>query len=61
MTVASCSASKDKAAANKEKEKESKRTKCPGVRVQGGRIYDSENGKTCHQVCLFLLYLYLYL
>ncbi|KAJ4972521.1 hypothetical protein NE237_005695 [Protea cynaroides] len=27
----------------------SKRTKCPGVRVIGGRIYDSENGKTCHQ------------
>lgn len=27
-----------------------KRTKCPGVRVVGNRIYDSENGKTCHQV-----------
>ncbi|XP_057973454.1 uncharacterized protein LOC131160792 isoform X2 [Malania oleifera] len=26
-----------------------KRTKCPGVRVIGGRIYDSELGKTCHQ------------
>lgn len=26
-----------------------KRTKSPGVRVIGGRIYDSENGKTCHQ------------
>ncbi|XP_020593081.1 uncharacterized protein LOC110033444 isoform X3 [Phalaenopsis equestris] len=26
-----------------------KRSKNPGVRVQGGRIYDSENGKTCHQ------------
>ncbi|PIA60796.1 hypothetical protein AQUCO_00300368v1 [Aquilegia coerulea] len=26
-----------------------KRTKSPGVRVVGGRIYDSENGKTCHQ------------
>ncbi|ONK66655.1 uncharacterized protein A4U43_C06F10610 [Asparagus officinalis] len=26
-----------------------KRTKDPGVRVKGGRIYDSENGKTCHQ------------
>ncbi|KAK9272138.1 hypothetical protein L1049_002508 [Liquidambar formosana] len=26
-----------------------KRTKCPGIRVKGGRIYDSENGKTCHQ------------
>ncbi|XP_072961193.1 uncharacterized protein [Typha angustifolia] len=26
-----------------------KRTKDPGVRVVGGRIYDSENGKTCHQ------------
>eukprot|EP00899_Mesostigma_viride_P018882 jgi/Mesvir1/26996/Mv20707-RA.1 len=21
----------------------------PGIRVQGGRIYDSENGRTCHQ------------
>lgn len=27
-----------------------KRAKCPGVRVIGNRIYDSENGKTCHQV-----------
>ncbi|XP_043716252.1 uncharacterized protein LOC122664485 isoform X1 [Telopea speciosissima] len=27
----------------------SKRTKCPGIRVIGGRIYDSENGKSCHQ------------
>ncbi|KAL9671517.1 hypothetical protein QQ045_009086 [Rhodiola kirilowii] len=26
-----------------------KRTKSPGVRLVGGRIYDSENGKTCHQ------------
>ncbi|KAF9618267.1 hypothetical protein IFM89_000902 [Coptis chinensis] len=26
-----------------------KRTKSPGVRVIGGRIYDSQNGKTCHQ------------
>ncbi|KAF6137250.1 hypothetical protein GIB67_036287 [Kingdonia uniflora] len=26
-----------------------KRTKAPGVRVVGGRIYDSENGQTCHQ------------
>ena len=26
------------------------RSKRPGVRVVGGRIYDSENGKTCHQV-----------
>ncbi|KAG8373717.1 hypothetical protein BUALT_Bualt11G0053800 [Buddleja alternifolia] len=26
-----------------------KRNKCPGVRVVGGRIYDSINGKTCHQ------------
>ncbi|KAL5581974.1 hypothetical protein UlMin_014416 [Ulmus minor] len=28
---------------------QSKRTKDPGVRVVGGRIYDSEKGKTCHQ------------
>lgn len=27
-----------------------KRAKCPGVRVVGNRIYDSEKGKTCHQV-----------
>ncbi|PWA54655.1 Zinc-finger domain of monoamine-oxidase A repressor R1 [Artemisia annua] len=26
-----------------------KRNKAPGVRVVGGRVYDSENGKTCHQ------------
>nr|GEV20219.1 zinc-finger domain of monoamine-oxidase A repressor R1 [Tanacetum cinerariifolium] len=26
-----------------------KRNKSPGVRCIGGRIYDSENGKTCHQ------------
>ncbi|CAK7353776.1 unnamed protein product [Dovyalis caffra] len=26
------------------------RTKSPGVRVVGGRIYDSQNWKTCHQV-----------
>uniref|UniRef100_A0A803LKN9 DDT domain-containing protein n=1 Tax=Chenopodium quinoa TaxID=63459 RepID=A0A803LKN9_CHEQI len=26
-----------------------KRSKDPGVRVVGGRIYDSQNGKTCHQ------------
>lgn len=32
-----------------------KRTKSPGVRVVGGRIYDSENGKTCHQVSIFFL------
>ncbi|KAG7650914.1 putative transcription factor C2H2 family [Arabidopsis thaliana] len=32
-----------------EKEKPSKRTTNPGVRVVGGRIYDSSNGKTCHQ------------
>ncbi|CAM0945829.1 unnamed protein product [Alopecurus aequalis] len=26
-----------------------KRNTCPGVRLVGGRIYDPENGKTCHQ------------
>ncbi|XP_010470704.1 PREDICTED: uncharacterized protein LOC104750585 [Camelina sativa] len=30
-------------------EKQSRRTTNPGVRVIGGRIYDSSNGKTCHQ------------
>lgn len=33
-----------------------KRTKCPGVRLVGSRIYDSENGKTCHQVTLFVVF-----
>lgn len=27
-----------------------KRTKRAGVRLVGGRLYDSEHGKTCHQV-----------
>ncbi|XP_044467323.1 uncharacterized protein LOC123197205 isoform X2 [Mangifera indica] len=40
MAVASSSAKEVKA---------SKRIKTPGVRVVGGRIYDSENGRTCHQ------------
>ncbi|KAI3426127.1 hypothetical protein D9Q98_008506 [Chlorella vulgaris] len=26
-----------------------KRNNNPGIRVQGGRVYDSENGTTCHQ------------
>ncbi|MCL7028991.1 hypothetical protein MKW94_015153, partial [Papaver nudicaule] len=26
-----------------------KRTKCPGVRKVGHKIYDSQNGTTCHQ------------
>lgn len=30
-----------------------KRNKCPGIRVVGNRIYDSQNGKTCHQVISF--------
>lgn len=30
--------------------KQKQRNNCPGVRVVGGRIYDSRNGKTCHQV-----------
>nr|GME06931.1 uncharacterized protein LOC109168561 isoform X4 [Ipomoea batatas] len=29
--------------------KQKQRNNCPGVRVVGGRIYDSRNGKTCHQ------------
>ncbi|KAI5684261.1 hypothetical protein M9H77_05489 [Catharanthus roseus] len=29
--------------------KSKSRNKNPGVRVVGGRVYDSENGKTCHQ------------
>ncbi|EEF45639.1 ubiquitin-protein ligase, putative [Ricinus communis] len=31
------------------KENKKSRSKCPGVRVIHGRIYDSDNGKTCHQ------------
>ncbi|XP_047311955.1 uncharacterized protein LOC124915305 [Impatiens glandulifera] len=30
-------------------EKKKKRNQSPGVRVIGARIYDSQNGKTCHQ------------
>ena len=33
-----------------EKKAKKKRDNNPGVRVQGGRIYDSEKGTTCHQV-----------
>lgn len=29
-----------------------KRNNCPGVRLVGGRIYDSVQGKTCHQVII---------
>ena len=36
--------------APKDKKPRKPRTTNPGVRVQGGRIYDSENGTTCHQV-----------
>ncbi|XP_050230556.1 uncharacterized protein LOC126679550 [Mercurialis annua] len=32
-----------------EKDNKKSRSKCPGVRVLHGRIYDSDNGKTCHQ------------
>ncbi|OAY60391.1 uncharacterized protein LOC110631073 [Manihot esculenta] len=31
------------------REEKKGRSNCPGVRVIGGRIYDSENGKNCHQ------------
>lgn len=38
-----------------------KRNKNPGVRVIRGRIYDSVNGTTCHQVCIvIILYIYNY-
>ena len=30
-----------------------KRNPCPGVRLIGSRIYDPENGKTCHQVSTY--------
>lgn len=33
-------------------ESQRKRKNDPGVRVVGGRIYCSVNGKTCHQVSL---------
>ncbi|VFQ99934.1 unnamed protein product [Cuscuta campestris] len=29
--------------------KAKRRSECPGVRVIGSRIYDSQNGRTCHQ------------
>ncbi|XP_057524440.1 uncharacterized protein LOC130804126 [Amaranthus tricolor] len=32
-----------------ELQKKLKRSKDPGIRVVGGRIYDPQNGKTCHQ------------
>ncbi|XP_031255873.1 uncharacterized protein LOC116113852 isoform X2 [Pistacia vera] len=48
MAVASSSASNPSCSPSKDV-KVIKRTKSPGVRVVGGRIYDSENGKTCHQ------------
>ncbi|KAG2714957.1 hypothetical protein I3760_03G053500 [Carya illinoinensis] len=35
--------------ANDDDGNKAKRAKCPGVRVVGNRIYDSENGKSCHQ------------
>ncbi|KAL5739416.1 hypothetical protein ACOSQ2_028596 [Xanthoceras sorbifolium] len=41
--------SKDEVCSSSGKQKEPKRTKFPGVRVIHGIIYDSENGKTCHQ------------
>ncbi|KAM6549245.1 hypothetical protein CsatB_020921 [Cannabis sativa] len=37
------------AAVAEENAQQPKRIKSPGVRVVGARIYDSENGKTCHQ------------
>ncbi|XP_047333742.1 uncharacterized protein LOC124937516 [Impatiens glandulifera] len=36
----------------KQKQKR-KRNENPGVRIIGNRIYDSENGKTCHQINAF--------
>nr|GMC62609.1 Cell division cycle-associated 7-like protein [Ipomoea batatas] len=35
--------------------KQKQRNNCPGVRVVGGRIYDSRNGKTCHQIRIYYL------
>ncbi|CAK9153081.1 unnamed protein product [Ilex paraguariensis] len=62
MAVASSPSPKQIASEQKKKKKNSrqqsddegiasprKRSKCPGVRVVGGRIYDSQNGKSCHQ------------
>jgi len=34
-------------------EKKPKRCNSRGVRIVGSRIYDSDNGKTCHQVPFF--------
>lgn len=40
---------------NNSKPETRQRTTNPGLRLIGGRIYDSESGKTCHQV-LWLLF-----
>lgn len=49
MAVASSSSEENKVSSNNGNYK-AKRSKCPGIRVVGNRVYDSQNGKTCHQV-----------
>jgi len=39
-----------------QKQQVSRRNNSRGVRVIGNRIYDSENGKSCHQVLHFLTF-----
>jgi len=38
------------------KQQVSRRNNSRGVRVIGNRIYDSENGKSCHQVLHFRIF-----
>ena len=54
MAVASSSSEENKVS-SKNGNYKAKRSKCPGIRVVGNRVYDSQNGKTCHQVIPFLL------
>ncbi|KAL0015311.1 hypothetical protein SO802_002380 [Lithocarpus litseifolius] len=48
MAVASSSSEENKVS-SKNGNYKAKRSKCPGIRVVGNRVYDSQNGKTCHQ------------
>lgn len=52
MAVTSSPAVKNAEVSAKKEKKH--RSKCPEVRVIGGRIYDPQNGKTCHQVMFFV-------
>lgn len=55
MAVASSSSEENKVS-SKNGNYKAKRSKCPGIRVVGNRVYDSQNGKTCHQVIPFFFF-----